>query len=180
MATGLPPPHPGAASSLSPRPNLNSQSSLSSLNTAVASDHLGLHHAPKPGADELPSSQPGAVELPPSQTRATELSPSQTGAVDLSPSDPGTNEIPQSYGSASDHIKLHHDLQPRATSSPSQPELLSFLRQILEHATSLFTAWSSRTSSVLAWRRHALPFSAWSRLAPSDKPWSSRSNSIPA
>ena len=40
----------------------------------------------------------------------------------------------------------------------AQPELLSFLRQILEHATPLFTAWSSRTSSVLAWRRRVLLF----------------------
>ena len=125
-------------SSVSPRPNLNFPSSLSSLNLTVASDHLGLHHASKPGADELPSSQPGAVDLPPSQTRVTELSPSQHGAVDFPPSDPGTNEIPQSSVSASDHLKLHHDPEPRATSSPSLPELLSFLRQILEQPISLF------------------------------------------
>ena len=68
--------------SLGPRPNLCS-SSPSSLNPAVASDHLGPHHVSKPGADELPSSRPGDFELPPYQTRVTELSSSQPGAVDF-------------------------------------------------------------------------------------------------
>ena len=107
---------------------------------------------PHPSLEPLSPLHP---KLEPLRTTKLELSSSQPGAVGFPPSDPGTNEIPQSSGTTSDHLKLHHDLQPRATSSPSQPELLSFLRQILEQPTSLFATWSSSTSSVLAWRNHA-------------------------